>query len=158
LLSLWSARAEAITVGGDLDYAGPIDSGASTGWGFGIRLGQRVHLPLVAVDPELGFTYHSFSGGASAQSYRGIAGLRIGIGEVFRIGPFAHLGVGHVSLSGTPDYSHTAFTYDAGLFLDLTVLPLLDVGIHGGYNQIVASSPSPAFQFATVGADVTLVF
>ena len=158
-LSLWSANAEASTViGGDLDYAGPISTGATSGWGFGFRLGQRFHVPLIAIDPELGFTYHSFTDTTSPHSYRGLAGLRLGIGEIFRVGPFAHLGVGHLSLSGTPDHSRTAFTYDVGLFLDFTVLPLLDIGIHGSYDQIVAADAGPAFQFATVGANVALVF
>jgi hypothetical protein len=158
-LSLWSTNAKAATVvGGDLEYAGPISTGATSGWGFGIRLGQRFHVPLIAIDPELGFTYHSFTDASSPHSYRGIAGLRLGFGEIFRIGPFAHLGVGHLSLSGTPDQSHTAFTYDAGLFLDFTILPLLDIGIHGSYTQIVAVDAGPAFQFATVGANVALVF
>ena len=156
---LWSASAAATTtVAGDLDYAAPIDSTANSGWGFGIRLGQQLHLPLVVVNPELGFDYHSFSDDSSPRTYRGMAGLRVGIGEIFRVGPFAHIGVGRLSLSGTPDLSHTAFTYDAGLFLDLTVLPLLDVGVHGAYNRIVSGDQGPAFQFATVGAHVALVF
>jgi hypothetical protein len=158
-LSLWSATAAAkTTVAGDLDYAAPIDSRANSGWGFGIRLGQQFHVPLVVINPELGFTYHTFSDDSSPKAYRGIAGLRLGIGEIFRIGPFGHIGVGHLSLSGTPDLSHTAFTYDAGLFLDLTVIPLLDVGVHGAYNRIVSGSSGPALQFATVGAHVALVF
>ncbi len=158
-LASWCASAEAkTTVAGDLDYAAPIDSHANHGWGFGFRLGQQLHLPLITVTPELGFTYHGFTGDASAHVYRGIAGLRLGVGEIFRIGPFAHLGVGRVSVSETPDYSHTAFTYDAGLFLDLTVIPFLDVGIHGAYNRIVSGGPGPTFQFATVGAHAALVF
>jgi len=158
-LSLWSANAEAkTTVAGDLDYAAPIDSNASSGWGFGIRLGQQFHVPLVVINPELGFTYHSFADDSTPHVYRGIAGIRFGIGEIFRIGPFAHLGIGRLSLSGTPDLSHTAFTYDAGLFLDLTLIPLLDVGVHGAYNRIVSGDSGPAFQFATVGAHAALVF
>ena len=89
---LWSGSAAAkTTVAGDLDYAAPIDSAANSGWGFGVRLGQQFHLPLVVVNPELGFDYHSFSDDSSPKTYRGIAGLRIGIGEILRVGPFAHL-------------------------------------------------------------------
>jgi hypothetical protein len=159
VLVLWSANAEAkTTVAGDIDYAAPIDSNASSGWGFGVRLGQQFHVPLVAISPELGFTYHGFADDSTLHVYRGIAGLRIGIGEIFRVGPFAHIGIGHLSLSGPQDLSHTALTYDAGLFLDLTAIPLLHVGVHGAYNRVVSDDSGPAFQFATVGAHVALVF
>lgn len=158
-LSLWSAEAAAdTTVAGDLDYAAPIDSNANSGWGFGIRLGQQLHVPAVVVNPELGFTYHRFADDSTPRVYRGIAGLRIGLGEILRMGPFAHIGVGRLSLSGAPDSSHTAFTYDAGLFLDFTVIPFLNVGVHGAYNRIVSGNSNPAFQFATVGAHAALVF
>lgn len=157
--STWSAIAEAkTTVAGDLDYAVPIDSSAHTGWGFGIRVGQQLHAPLVVITPELGFTYHGFGGDSSPRVYRGIAGLRIGFGEVLRAGAFGHLGIARLDLTSVPDLSHTAFTYDAGVFLDFTALPLLDIGVHAAYNRVAADDHVSAFQFATVGAHAALVF
>src|SRR2546423_11521635 len=89
------------TIGADLDLGFPLHSRGDSGGGFGIRLGQELHLPLVALVPELGFTYHKFSGDYGPKIYRGIAGLRLGIGEVIRPGVFAHLGIRHfVSVFG----------------------------------------------------------
>src|SRR6185312_13789027 len=77
------------TIGADLDIGFPLNSRGDSGGGFGIRLGQELHLPLVAITPELGFTYHNFSGDFGPKIYRGVAGLRLGIGEVIRPGAFA---------------------------------------------------------------------
>jgi hypothetical protein len=159
-LSAWGAAAEAkTTIAGDLDYAAGIDSGgARPGGGFGIRVGQQIHVPLVVFNPELGFTYHSFSKDSSPKVYRGIAGVRLGVGEILRPGLFAHVGLGRLDLAGLPDRSHTAFTYDAGVFIDFTALPLLDIGVHAAYNRVTESNSGPTFQFGTAGAHLALVF
>lgn len=139
----------------DLDYAVPIDSDYDSGGGFAVRVGQQLRLPLIAITPELAFADHSFPDGPTA--YRGLAGLRLGFGEIIRPGVFAHLGLGHLTLP-SPFPSHTAFTYDAGVFLDLTVIPLLDLGIHGGYNRLNEGEGVAAFDWATIGAHAALVF
>lgn len=157
--ALISAPASAKTViAGDLDYAAPINSSAGSGGGFGIRLGQQIHIPLLVFNPELGFTYHGFSHDASPKVYRGIAGLRLGFGEIIRPGVFAHVGLGRLDLGGTPDRSHTAFTYDGGVFIDFTALPLLDIGVHAAYNRLTADDSGPKFEFFTAGAHAALVF
>jgi len=156
---LWSTAAGAeTTVAGDLDYAAAIDSPTNGGWGFGGRLGQRLHVPLLVINPELGFTYHAFADAPSPKLYRGIGGLRLGVGEVFRLGVSGHLGVGRLSLPDAPAASHTAFTYDVGALFDLTVLPLLDVGVHATYTRVASGDRVGAFQFATAGAHAALVF
>jgi len=143
----------------DVDYAAPMDSeGVSSGYGFGVRLGGQVHAPLIVLTPELGFAYHRFSGVAKQVTYGGIAGLRLGIGEVIRPGAFAHIGYGarKTELPGRADDSG-ALTYDVGAFLDFTLLPVLDLGVHGAYNNWTGSG-QPSFPFVTVGAHVALIF
>jgi hypothetical protein len=144
------------TIGADLDLGFPVSSSGDTGGGFGIRLGQELHVPLFELTPEIGFTYHNFSGDRGPRIYRGIAGARLGIGEVLRPGAFAHLGFGHF----VPAYgdNSTAFSFDAGGFLDLTIIPLLNVGIHGAYNRVEADYDGGAYEFATVGVHAALVF
>ena len=150
-----TARAD-IVVGGDLDYAFPIDSAADSGPGFGLRLGNRTRLPALVLAPELAFTYHSLSGDFGPNVYRGVGGLRLAIGEILRPGIFGHLGVGHLSADfAGRDVSHTAFTYDAGAFLELTLLPLLNLGIHGAYNSLTGDAD---LQWITAGLHVDLVF
>lgn len=144
------------TLAADLDLGFPVSSSGDTGGGFGIRFGQELHVAPVALTPEVGFTYHNFSGDLGPRIYRGIAGARLGIGEVLRPGAFAHLGFGHF----VPTYgdNQTDFTFDAGGFLDLTIIPFLSVGIHGAYNRVEADYGSGAYEYATVGLHAALVF
>jgi hypothetical protein len=130
----------------------------SSGWGFGFRLGSQLHAPLVAVTPELGFTYHTFSGDVGAKVYRGIAGVRLGVGEVIRPGVFGHAGFGWRKLDlASQSETDSSFTYDVGAFLDFTLLPVLNIGVHGAYNQWTGGSQA-SFQFATVGVHGALIF
>lgn len=155
---LCAAPASAKTaIAADLDYAAPIDSDAKSGTGFAIRVGQQVHLPLIAITPELAFADHTFAGDFGPTAYRGLVGLRLGFGELIRPGVYAHLGLGHLTLPD-PLPSHTAFTYDGGVFLDLTVLPLLDLGVHGAYNRLNEGDGISAFEWATIGAHAALIF
>jgi hypothetical protein len=167
--TLWMAPGEAhaeTTIAGDFDFAFPASAGwADTGVGFGIRIGQELHVPLLAINPELGFTYHTFGTGSGNLStndpsvYRGIAGLRLGLGEIFRVGVSGHLGVGRLDANiNLRDVSHTAFTWDMGLFLDLTVLPLLNVGVHTAYTKVASNDEKNALQWYTLGAHAALVF
>jgi hypothetical protein len=152
-----SAASAEVAAAFDLDYAAPINVDASAGFGFGIRLGKQMRVPpLLVATPELGFTYHSFSG--EPKVYRGIAGLRLGIGDTIRPGIFGHLGYGgrKMEIAGRSDTA-SSFTYDFGAFLDFTLLPLLDLGVHGAYTQWTGGD-QPSFQFATVGAHAALIF
>jgi len=152
-----AAPAQAKTaIAADLDYAAPIDSDMKSGGGFAIRVGQQLHVPMLVLTPELVFSDHTFADNGPT-AYRGLAGLRLGVGELIRPGVYGHLGFGSLSMPD-PVPSHTAFTYDAGIFLDLTVLPLLDLGVHGAYNRLNAGDGVPTFEWATIGAHAALVF
>ncbi|HET6332277.1 MAG TPA: hypothetical protein VFG30_03655 [Polyangiales bacterium] len=139
-VSVWagsstSAHADTM-IAADFEARVPLDlDNVSSGPAFGIRLGQQLHLPLIILTPEIGFNWGSFSDGPTI--YRGILGARVGIGEILRFGVQAHIGFGHYSwdIAGE-DVSHTGFTLDGGLFLDLTILPLLDLGVHAGYARV----------------------
>lgn len=158
-LQTGSAQAST-TIGADLDLHMPLEiNNVSTGGGFGIRVGQELHLPLIAFNPEIGFNYVSFSKEAPPKVYRVIAGGRIGVGELVRFGVLAHIGFGHVSWAPSPnDYSHSGLTYDAGLFLELTALPLLNIGIHGAYNRMAADDDqTDTLHWVQLGLHATLV-
>jgi hypothetical protein len=130
-----SVRAER-AIAADFEARIPLSlDDVTSGPAFGIRLGQQLHLPLVVLVPEIGFNWGSFADGPTI--YRGILGARIGIGEILRFGLNAHIGFGHYSWEiATVDESHTGFTLDGGLFLDLTILPLLDIGVHASYARV----------------------
>jgi len=152
------SRAEtAIAVDGD--FALPIDSKANEGGGIGIRIGQELHVPFLVLTPEIAFTYHGFTGDYAPDVYRGLAGLRFGIGEIFRAGIFGHLGVGwfDVDVPDT-DASHVAFTCDGGVMLDFTLLPILNLGAHAAYNYVDSGKHAASFQWISLGAHVAFVF
>jgi hypothetical protein len=156
-----SAAHASTTIAGDLDLQVPISiNHVTTGAGFGIRLGQELHLPLVALNPEIGFTYATFSKDNSPTVYRGIAGVRLGFGELLRFGVLAHVGFGYADWKlDTQSLSHSGFTYDAGIFFEVTALPLLNVGVHAAYNHMAAKDDTQKdpLQWLQLGAHVTLV-
>lgn len=155
-----TARAET-TIGADLDMHVPLSiNNVTTGAGFGIRLGTELHLPLIALNPEFGFTYAEFSKDNPPTVYRAIAGARLGIGELIRFGVLAHVGFGYVNWKPAPDnYSHSGLTYDAGIFLEFTALPLLNVGVHGIYNRMAADDDQPqTLHWLSIGLHATIVF
>lgn len=155
-----SSAQASTTIGLDLDLHVPIEiNNVEAGGGFGIRLGQELHLPLVSINPEFGFTYASFSKGEPPTMYRGVAGGRIGFGELMRFGVLAHIGFGYVDWEPAPDdWSHTGLTYDAGAFFEITALPLLNIGVHATYNRIAAAEDQDeTLHWMSLGAHLTLV-
>jgi hypothetical protein len=59
----------------------------------------------------------------------GKVGGRIRFLKILEPGLFAQVGVGNIS--GDNRYSLTGIAMDMGVTLDLTILPLIDIGIHG---------------------------
>lgn len=150
------ARAE-VQLAGDLDYALPLESRAEWGAGFAIRLGWQLHVPFLVLTPEAVFNYEGFSGTYGPMVFREVAGLRLGVGEVFRLGAFGHAGIGQLEADVPgPNVSRTEFTYDLGIFIDFTLVPLVNVGVHGAYNQMPGGD-DPSFQWLTFGAHAALI-
>jgi len=76
--------------------------------------------------------------------------------KVLEPGLYAHLGYGH--LAGSLGDGRSGATADAGVTLDLTILPLIDLGLHGGYNGLLKSGDSQAFDSYVVGVHGALIF
>lgn len=151
------ARAKT-TIGADIDYAHSAGDSIGGGWGFGVRLGQRFHVPLLALEPEIGFTFHDFSDGLAPKMYRGIVGMRLGFLELIRPGIYGHLGVGRIDFDKLAEASHTAFTYDFGVFVDFTVIPYFDLGVHAGYQGIASGDRVDEINWVTAGGHAAFVF
>jgi hypothetical protein len=144
------------SIGVDLDYTNAIEEPkVGAGTGFNVRLGYKLDLLLVQLTPEVGGAYHTFSGDAGAKFSQGIVGGRLSFLKVLQPGVYAHLGYGHLS---TAFGSHSGATADAGVTLDLTILPLLDVGVHGGYNAMLKKGDYPAFDSYVLGVHGALTF
>lgn len=157
------ARAAETQLGLDADLAFPLDDiEVDRGGGANVRLGRRLDMTLLTLTGEALGGYHQFGGAMKPRVYRGAVGARLGIGAVVRAVGFAHAGLGHATFTqpegSFPDLGRTAFAYDAGGGLDFTLLPLLDLGVHGAYNAVAAGSSESKFTWATVGAHAELVF
>jgi hypothetical protein len=158
LATLFVARSASAgpAIGFDPDLAFPIDSPGNTGGGFVARLGYELRLPLIAATPELAFSYDGFGGDRGPSIYRGLAGIRVGFGEIFRIGPLAHIGYGHLVPPHAPNAD--GFTWDIGGFVAFTLLPVLNIGVHVVYNSLAATDTSSTYKYLTTGLELGLVF
>ena len=140
----------------DLDFVAPLrEPGADIGGGGAVRLGRKMDFVLVSLTPEIGGGYDGFSGDAKAGIYRGFIGARLGFGKIIEPSVFAHIGVGRLDA----DFgNHTAATFDGGIALDLTFLPLINLGAHASYNTLLAQSNYSSFDWLALGLHVALVF
>jgi len=158
LLATRGAQAKSgIAIGADLDYTDAVEESAvGGGSGFNVRLGYKLDLVGIQLTPELGGAYHGFSGDLGPKFSQGIVGARLSFLKVLEPGIYAHLGYGNLSVAGREGRSGA--TADAGVTLDLTMLPLVDVGIHGGYNGMLKSEDYPAFDSYVVGIHGAVIF
>ncbi|HXK18020.1 MAG TPA: hypothetical protein VNG33_09465 [Polyangiaceae bacterium] len=123
------------------------------GGGGALRLGQKFDLFLVSFTPEIGGGYHAFGGTDQTKIYSGFIGGRFGVGKILEPSIFGHVGVARVHGFET----RTAPLLDTGLALDFTLLPLIDLGVHGGYNVMLPRNDESALKFFTLGAQAALV-
>ncbi len=115
----------------DVDYASRLDTDDS-GFGGAVRFGREYDVILLSLTPEFMANLNQFSGPGNPFHFAGLAGGRATIGKIIEPGVFAHVGAGHVSM---PD-SLTGLAFDLGLTLDLTLIPAVDLGVHGAYDSV----------------------
>jgi hypothetical protein len=140
----------------DLDFLATLrEPGADIGGGGAVRLGQKMDLILVSLTPEIGGSYDRFNGDNNDRIYRGFIGARLGFGKLIEPSVFAHIGVGRFDANVA---SHTAPVFDAGIALDLTFLPLINLGAHAGYNRLFPQENHASFNWLALGLHVALVF
>jgi hypothetical protein len=138
----------------DFDFGSALDApNTKAGGGGALRLGQEFDLFLASLTPEFGGSYHAFGGDDETRLYSGFLGGRLAIGKIVEPSIFAHLGVAHVAGLET----RTAPIMDGGLAVDFTLLPLIDLGVHGAYNAMFPRDDGSALKFLTLGAHAALV-
>jgi hypothetical protein len=145
----------------DLEYVFVTSEKLDNGAGGAVRLGREFDAVLISITPEIGGSYHSLDGVFDASLYRGFAGLRLSLGKLIEPGIFGHVGYGYIAfqdIAGAFDESHGALSYDVGATLDLTLLPVLDVGIHGAYNGLTGDSRFKRVNWVNAGGHVSVQF
>jgi hypothetical protein len=138
----------------DFDFGTALDAPQTkAGGGGALRLGQEFDLFLVSLTPEIGGAYHAFGGDDETRLYSGLIGGRLAIGKIVEPSIFAHLGLARTK--GLEN--RTAPIMDAGLAIDFTLLPLIDLGLHAGYNAMFPRDDGSALKFVTLGAQAAIV-
>lgn len=153
------ARAADTAIGVDLDGALPTTENRllNGGGGFGVRLGEQMHLPALRLTGEIGYGYERlFADQAPSDwtTHRAFAGARIGLGELLVPFAFAHVGYGW-RVTSDSSFGGSGVALDGGLGLDLN-LGFIAAGAHVGYAWIDAQPAAP--QWVILGLDGTLVF
>ncbi|MGC4095453.1 MAG: hypothetical protein QM756_47515 [Polyangiaceae bacterium] len=144
----------------DLEAAFPGDvPDATRGFGGGLRIGNEWNLVLVKLTPEIQGNYHEFGGASDASQWGMMAGGRVGVGLILQPSVFAHAGVGHFGYrTASADVSQTSLAYDMGLALDITALPLLDIGAHASLNGVAGDDNAKSFAWYALGGHVAFSF
>jgi hypothetical protein len=161
--------------GAALDLAGDVEGAAVVetphtaagnslggGTGFKVRVGAQFHLPLVRFVPEVGYGFQHFfavdEAGAAYDwdTHRVFAGARLGLGEILVPTIYAHFGYGWRGTGdpSVPDAGGTAF--DAGVALDLHIIPHVGLGAHAEYATIDAQPYVPQWLAVGLHADIAL--
>ena len=141
----------------DMDYSAALaHSEIDQGGGAGIRVGLERDYFLVTLIPEVQLNYHRLNANTrdDAAISSAKAGGRVRFLKIVEPGIFAHAGLANVA--GDSVYAHTGIAFDAGLTLDLTLLPLVDIGLHTAWNRIFGDDDS-GVSYVTAGAHVALV-
>jgi hypothetical protein len=162
-VALWSGDADAEnTLGVAVDYTDGLDEPATDpGGGVEVYFGPRMDLTLLTLTTELSGGFHDLGGDFNPAIYRLVAGGKLGIGAIIRPSVFAHVGVGHLRydlpFTGERD-GRTNLALDAGVALDLTVIPLIDLGVHASYNILAGDDDNDSFEWLQAGVHATFVF
>lgn len=159
-LLTWSAPVLAsVPFAVDANYAQPLlVEDATHGFGGQLRLGSRLDLKILTLDSEIvagGVAFYDANGDPAAQSFHGLLGPRLGILWGLRPSVFSHLGIGHTNFERAN--SQTSLAGDLGLALDITFLPVIDIGGQAAWNFVAGDSSSPQTQYLTAGLHITFV-
>jgi hypothetical protein len=137
-----------VRVGLDLGYGLPLDAAPALGPVVGLDVGYAIGFGFGRLIPEIGFQYAPVS-----QSMAPIAGGAIFVGKFVEAGAFMH--VVYPIPNGV--YDSTALGFDAGVALDVTALPKVDVGLHLA-GQWIGETVAGPDEAAVVGGHVGLTF
>jgi hypothetical protein len=146
-----------LMLGIDFDYASAVSNDLiKQGGGGALHIGSEVDMLLVTLIPEVVLDWHNFGARTSdnATVVSGKIGGRIRFLKIIEPGLFAHVGIANIG--GDDRYDHLGAALDAGVSLDLTVLPLIDLGIHGSWNRVFGGYDS-GLSYGVTGLHAALV-
>src|SRR5262245_13157876 len=122
----------------------------SIGFGFAGRVGYKLGLPLLSLTPEVKVAVHKVP---SDTAILALAGGRVSIGALLAPNAFVHVGYGRISVMDT---SLSGFSFDSGVGLDFTPIPLVDIGVLLSYNRITFDGGKA--HWIMLGAQASIAF
>lgn len=134
----------------DGSYAAGGSSDLDYGGGGALRAGYAFPFKWAALIPEVGVDVFGISGIESATVYGAFVGGRARFGRGLEPGISAHFGGAGVSWRD----SYGAPTADVGIFLELTYLQHLILGVQGEYKSTIATGGNPSLAWYTAGLTV----
>ncbi|WP_044245227.1 hypothetical protein [Chondromyces apiculatus] len=178
LMLVTSVASADIVIGAEADLAIPVGDSSddlSVGYGFLGRFGIALGVGPIEITPEIGGGYQAFPvdelavyTGAHLESAReGTAGLgrafvggRVALDKDISPAVYARVGLGYMS---TPGDDYFGPTLGGGLALEFRYIPLLNLGVHVGYDSLIlgeneAGVDVPPVQWVALGAHVALQF
>lgn len=158
----WARPAAAeIAFGLEVNYNQAVDHfETGKGGGVDVRVGPRLGLWMLEITPELSAGMHDFGGFPSPTVLRGLAGCKLALDLGIKPTLFAHFGAGRLRYDAVESVARDAATgmaADFGAALDVTVLPMLDVGMQGSYNVVGLESTRSRFDWLQVGGHFTFI-
>jgi opacity protein-like surface antigen len=143
----------------DVEAAWADDPEDDSGFGVGVRAGHVWDIAVLELTPEFGASYHDFDGAPNASAWNLMAGGRFGIDLLIQPSVYAHAGVGHFGYDlPTREVSHTSLAYDVGVALDLTLLPVIDIGAHATVAGIAGGENVDPFSWLAIGGHIAFSF
>jgi outer membrane protein with beta-barrel domain len=125
------------------------------GFGFALRLGYKLPLPILKITPEAKLAYDRIPiQTINGSMYRAMIGGKVGL-DALLISPnaFLHVGYGHIS---GDELSKSGTAWDVGVGLDFTLLPVIDLGVFAAYNRVTSDGSN--LNWITVGAQGVISF
>lgn len=139
------------------DFASAVDEDLIDAGGGGVLFaGLQRNVGQVALISELVLSHHVLDAQTSSNAAVTAAkfGGRLRFLKDFEPGLFVHVGGGRVS--GDPLFASTDLAFDVGASLDLTLLPLVDLGTHVAWNRVFGGMGG-GLSYVTVGIHAALV-
>jgi hypothetical protein len=133
------------------------------GFGFAGRLGYDLDLSIIHIIPEVKVAYDRLPlfysnpvalGDTTAHTnlLRPMVGARVTIGiAVIAIAAYAH--VGYAGRLGGEQVDASGLVYEFGGGIDFTPIPIIDIGIWGGWNQVRSGG---GYDWASFGVQLTI--
>lgn len=146
---------EGVHFASDFDFGEVIDDPLTDGIGGALRYGRQFEFDWLSLRSEGGGSYRLFTDANDdkLRIYSGFFGGRVAVGKIVEPSIFSHVGVAW--LRGVE--RRTAPVIDAGAALDFTLIPMVELGIHGTYNMIPAIDEHPSMTWLLLGAHAALV-